>query len=86
MKLGEVVVTHDVYYNFAKFHQNRMKNKKVLLIAHLSETRILGTHVPSLKITMIGNKIEVCLIALITHSPPNEPAVKIKYILITRSF
>ena len=36
MKLGEVVVTHDVYYNFAKFHQNRTKNKKVLLIAHFS--------------------------------------------------
>ena len=27
MKLGEVVVTH-VYYNFTKFHQNWMKNKK----------------------------------------------------------
>ena len=27
MKLGEVVVIH-VYYNFTKFHQNRMKNKK----------------------------------------------------------
>ena len=27
MKLGEVVVNH-VYYNFTKFHQNRMKNKK----------------------------------------------------------
>ena len=25
MKLGEFVVTH-VYYNFTKFHQNRMKN------------------------------------------------------------
>ena len=35
MKLGEVVVTH-VYYNFTKFHQNRMKNKKVLLIARFS--------------------------------------------------
>ena len=35
MKLGEVVVTH-VYYNFTKFHQNQMKNKKVLLIAHFS--------------------------------------------------
>ena len=30
MKLGEVVVIH-VYYNFTKFHQNWMKNKKVLL-------------------------------------------------------
>ena len=28
MKLGEVVVTH-VYHNFTKFHQNRMKTKKV---------------------------------------------------------
>ena len=35
MKLGEVVVTH-VCYNFTKFHQNWMKNKKVLLIAHFS--------------------------------------------------
>ena len=29
MKLGEVVVTH-VYYNFTKFHQNRMKNKSFI--------------------------------------------------------
>ena len=35
MKLGEVVV-HIGYYNYTKFHQNRMKNKKVLLIAHFS--------------------------------------------------
>ena len=35
MKFGEVVVTH-VYYNFIKFHQNQMKNKKVLLIAHFA--------------------------------------------------
>ena len=35
MKLGEVVVIH-VYYNFTKFKQNRMKNKKVLLIACFS--------------------------------------------------
>ena len=35
IKLGEVVVIH-VYYNFTKFHQNRMKTKKVLLIAHFS--------------------------------------------------
>ena len=35
MKLGEFVVIH-VYYNFTKFHQNWMKNKKVLLIAHFS--------------------------------------------------
>ena len=27
LKLGELVVTH-VYYNFTKFHQNQMKNKK----------------------------------------------------------
>jgi len=27
MKLDEVVVIH-VYYNFPKFHQNRMQNKK----------------------------------------------------------
>ena len=32
MTLGEVVVIH-VYYNFTKFHQNWMKNKKGLLIA-----------------------------------------------------
>ena len=36
MYLGEVAVTH-VYYNFTKFHQNRMKNKKVLFIAHLTD-------------------------------------------------
>ena len=35
MKLGEVVVIH-VDYNFTKFHQNWMKNKKVLLIARFS--------------------------------------------------
>ena len=35
IKLGEVVVTH-VYYNFTKFHQIRMKNKKVFLIARFS--------------------------------------------------
>ena len=35
MKLSEVVVTH-VYYNSTKFPQNRMTNKKVLLIAHFS--------------------------------------------------
>ena len=35
MKLGEVVV-HIEYYNFNKFHQNQMKNKKVLVIAHFS--------------------------------------------------
>ena len=35
MKPGEVVVIH-VYYNFTKFHQNQMKNKKVLLIACFS--------------------------------------------------
>ena len=35
MKLIGVVITH-VYYNFTKLHQNRMKNKKVLLMAHFS--------------------------------------------------
>ena len=35
MKLGEVVVQMD-NYNFTKFHQNQMKNKKVLLIARFS--------------------------------------------------
>ena len=35
MKLGEVVVIN-VYYNFAKFHQTQMKNKKVLSIARFS--------------------------------------------------
>ena len=35
MKRGEVVDIH-VHYNFTKFHQNRMKNKKVLIIAHFS--------------------------------------------------
>ena len=32
MKHGEIVVHMD-NYNFTKFHQNQMKNKKVLLIA-----------------------------------------------------
>ena len=32
MKLCEIVVHMDIY-NFTKFHQNEMKNKKVLLIA-----------------------------------------------------
>ena len=35
MKLGEIVVHMD-NYNFTKFHQNRMKNKKVLSIAFFS--------------------------------------------------
>ena len=35
MKLGEIVV-HMGNYNFTKFHQNQMKNKKVLLIARFS--------------------------------------------------
>ena len=35
MKLGAVVV-HKDYYNFTKFHQNQMKNKKVLIIASFS--------------------------------------------------
>ena len=35
MKLGEIVIHMDDY-NFTKFHQNQMKNKKVLLVAHFS--------------------------------------------------
>ena len=35
MKLGEIVV-HIDNYNFTKFHQNLIKNKKVFLIAHFS--------------------------------------------------
>ena len=35
MKLGEIVV-HVDNYNFTTFHQNQMKNKKVLLIAWFS--------------------------------------------------
>ena len=35
MKLGEIVV-HIGNYNFTKFHQNQMKNKKVLVIARFS--------------------------------------------------
>ena len=34
MKLGEIVVHMD-NYNFTKFNQNLMKNKKVLLIARV---------------------------------------------------
>ena len=33
MKLGEIVIVIN-NYNFTKFHQIQMKNKKVLLIAH----------------------------------------------------
>ena len=38
MNLGEVVTcsTHG-YYNFTKFHQNQMKNKKVFIIGRLIE-------------------------------------------------
>ena len=35
MKVGEIVVHMD-NFNFTKFHQNKMKNKKVLLIARFS--------------------------------------------------
>ena len=35
MKLSKIVV-HMGNYNFTKFHQNQLKNKKVLLIAHFS--------------------------------------------------
>ena len=35
MKLDEIVAHMD-NYNFTKFHQNQMKNKKVLLIARFS--------------------------------------------------
>ena len=35
MQLGETAV-HMGNYNFTKFHQNQMKNKKVLLMAHFS--------------------------------------------------
>ena len=35
MKLGEIVAHMD-NYNFTKFHQNQMKNKKVLLTARFS--------------------------------------------------
>ena len=36
MKLGEIVVLMG-NYNFNKFHQSQMKNKKVLLIAYLMD-------------------------------------------------
>ena len=35
MQLGKIV-EHMDNYNFTMFHQNQMKNKKVLLIAHFS--------------------------------------------------
>ena len=38
MILGEDVVQMGTnYYNFTKFHQNQMKNKKVFLIARLMD-------------------------------------------------
>ena len=36
MKLGGIVECIIGNYNFTKFHQNEMKNKKVLFIAHFS--------------------------------------------------
>ena len=42
-KLGEVVV-HMGNYNFTEFYQNWMKDKKVLLIAHLMD--VLSVMVP----------------------------------------
>ena len=36
MQLGEIVV-HMNNYNFTKFYQDQMKNKKVLLIARLTD-------------------------------------------------
>ena len=36
MKLDEILV-HVGNYNFTKFHQNQMKNKKVLLIGNLMD-------------------------------------------------
>ena len=52
MKLGEVVVTH-VYCSFTKLHQNRMKNKRVLLIARFS-VRNFKVSVESWKSYIVG--------------------------------
>ena len=52
MKLGEIVV-HIGHYNFTKFHQNRIKNKKVLLIAHFS-VKNFKVSVESWKLYMVG--------------------------------
>ena len=41
MKLGEVVCSTHGYYNFTKFHQNRMKNKSVFIIDHKGFTNFL---------------------------------------------
>ena len=38
MKLGEVWSSTHGYYNFIKFHQNLMKNKKVLNTKHLTDS------------------------------------------------
>ena len=54
MKLGEVVVIH-VHYNFTKFHQNRMTNKKGFLIARFSVHNF---------------KVGISRIAKIVHSAP----------------
>ena len=37
MKPGEVVECTHGYYNFTEFRQNQMKNKEVILIAHLTD-------------------------------------------------
>ena len=60
MKLGEIVV-HMGNYNFTKFHQNQMKNKKVLLIARFSVQNFkVSVELWKLYIVQVNEKIRVC--------------------------
>ena len=54
MQLLEIVVHMD-NYNFTKFHQNQMKNKKVLLMAHFS--------VQNFKVSVESRKSYIVLIS-----------------------
>lgn len=42
MQFGKIVVHKLDNYNFTKFHQNEMKNKKVLLIARFSVSKSMA--------------------------------------------
>ena len=51
MKLGEIVVHMD-NYNFTKFHQDQMKNKKVLITDPLME--VSSVKVPLRSCSVVG--------------------------------
>ena len=49
-------------------------NPTIYLIGRSKNESQKGAGNSNQLLTMIGNKIEVCLMALITQSPPNEPS------------